>query len=114
MTTANDNKVVQLPTDAISMAATQKQLLMDQAKFEQELAKTDRLMKGRATAFSLATEAMKAGAFSGDIDALIKEAGKIETFLSVGADEYVKIANTLNKIDEQQDELVISAPPAVK
>ena len=34
MTTANDNKVIQLPTDAISMAATQKQLLMDQAKFE--------------------------------------------------------------------------------
>lgn len=98
--------------DKVNLATTQKQLMVEQAKFEQELAKTDRLMKGRSLAFTLAVEAMKAGAFTGDIDAIIAEAGKVESFLSVGAQEYLALANKLNENDEAMDRVVLAASDA--
>lgn len=90
-------------TKDTSMALVQRQLMIEQAKLEQEFAKIDRLMKGRQVAFALATEAMKGAS----IDDIIKEAKKVEEYLSEGAREYLKLADALNENDAKQDELIL-------
>lgn len=92
-----------------SMVNVQRQLMMEQAKFEQDFAKIDRLMKGRQVAFALATEAVKAKTNVFTIEEIITEARKIEAYLSEGAKEYLALAKKLNDIDEEQDKVVLAS-----
>lgn len=92
-----------------SMALIQRQLMIEQAKVEQDFAKIDRLMKGRQVAFALATEAVKAKTNVFTVDELISEARKIEAYLSEGSEEYLALAKKLDDIDEEQDRTVLSA-----
>ena len=91
------------------MMNVQRQLLMEQAKTEQEFAKIDRIMKGRQVAFALATEAVKSKASMFTIDDIITEARKIEAYLSEGSEDYLALAKKLNDIDEEQDKLVLAS-----
>lgn len=101
MTNSDDTKT--------SMALVQRQLMMEQAKVEQDFAKIDRLMKGRQVAFSLATEAAKANGGVHSIESLIESSKKIEDYLSEGAKEYLALADKLNTLDEEQDKVVLAS-----
>ena len=98
-----------------SMVNVQRQLMMEQAKVEQDFAKIDRLMKGRQVAFALATEVIKMKqARDGDkyaygVEDIIKASRTIEDYLSEGAKDYLALAKKLNDLDEEQDKVVLAS-----
>lgn len=96
-----------------SMALIQRQLMIEQAKVEQDFAKIDRLMKGRQVAFALATEAVKAKTNVFTIEEIIAEARKIEAYLSEGSKDYLALASKLNDLDAEQDKVVLEAASSV-
>lgn len=90
----------------ISMALLQRQTIIEQAKFEQDLARIDRVMRARQAAFALATEVVK-NTPEFTLDKIFEACRKIEKYLSEGSEEYLALAKKLNDLDEAQDKMVL-------